>query len=66
MIQKIGKDKIQVETLWTGIYCVLMFLVFPLYFQNNYIDILDAKTKFFLWATVIYCVGAVLLRANGA
>ena len=65
MIQKIGKDKIRVETLWTGIYCVLMFLVFPLYFQNNYIDILDAKTKFFLWATVIYCVGAVLLRAYG-
>lgn len=41
---------------------MLLFLPFPLYFWNNYINILEAKTAFFTVVTSIYVViGAVLL-----
>ena len=45
---------------WTSVYLVVMFMIFPLYFQNNYINILEAKTGFFVNATCIYLVGGVV------
>ena len=44
---------------WTAIYMVAMSLIFPLYYQNNYINMLEAKTAFFAPATCIYIAGGV-------
>lgn len=38
----------------TSIYLCFLLLVFPLYYQNNYINILEAKTSLFTIVTVIY------------
>lgn len=47
--------------LCTSAYLMLMFLAFPLYFQNNYINILEAKTSFFTIITVIYLIAELVL-----
>ena len=44
----------------TTIYMSFMFLVFPLYYQNNYINILEAKTSMFTVATVTYFIAVLL------
>ncbi len=44
----------------TSLYIVTMFLVFPLYYQNNYINMLEAKTSFFVVVTVVYLVVGVI------
>lgn len=53
----------------TSIYFIILFLAFPLYFQNNYINMLEAKTSLFTWATCIYlvigAVSIVLVRLSG-
>ena len=49
---------------WTetinSLYMVILFLAFPLYYQNNYINMLEAKTALFVPATLIYLVVGVL------
>lgn len=53
-------DKNYMVNQWTMFYCMILFLIFPLYYQNSYINILEAKTEFFLISTVIYLVGCIL------
>ena len=55
---KIHKNYKEGLQYWTMLYFACMFLAFPLYFQNNYINILEAKTLFFKLATYIYLVGS--------
>ena len=44
----------------TALYMMIMFLVFPLYYQNNYINMLEAKSALFVPVTLGYLViGAV-------
>lgn len=46
----------------TSLYMIFMFLVFPLYYQNNYINMLEAKTSLFVPVTLIFLiVGSVLI-----
>ena len=40
----------------TSLYMMIMFLVFPLYYQNNYINMLEAKNSVFVPATIAYLV----------
>lgn len=54
-------NKNYIVNVWTTIYCVILFLIFPLYFQNSYIDILEAKTGFFIISAVIYLVGCIVI-----
>lgn len=46
---------------WTQLYTIILFLVFPLYYQNSYINILEAKTEFFIIISMIYLVGCTAL-----
>ena len=46
---------------WTSLYCIFMFCVFPLYFDNSYINILEAKTHFFVFLTAVYLIGLLLI-----
>ena len=44
----------------TSLYMMIMFLAFPLYYQNNYINMLEAKTALFVPVTAGYLIiGAV-------
>lgn len=54
-------NKNYIVNVWTIIYCVILFLIFPLYFQNSYINILEAKTGFFVISSVIYLVGCIII-----
>ena len=45
------------ETIWTTLYCVNLFLLFPLFLRHGYLDIMEAKTGFFLVTTIIYIIG---------
>lgn len=44
----------------TSIYFAFLLLVFPLYFQNNYIDILESKTKIFVIGTLLYFIAVMI------
>lgn len=47
---------------WTSLYLMAMFVAFPLYFQNGFFNILEAKTFLFQTITCIYLsVGVVLI-----
>lgn len=54
-------DVIQVQLV--NLYLIFMLLIFPLFYRNNYIDILEAKRDLFLYGTVIFFVltGSVCL-----
>ena len=45
----------------TAIYLIVMFLAFPLYFTNNYINILESKTTFFVAVTCTYLIAFIVL-----
>lgn len=45
-------------------YLVFMLLVFPLFYRNNYIDILRAKRDFFLIATGIFVLCMMFLEGG--
>ncbi len=42
-------------------YLMVMLLGFPLFYHNNYIDIVQAKKNFFLTATMVYAAACLIL-----
>ena len=44
----------------TSIYLCFLVLIFPLYYQNNYINILEAKTSIFTIVTIIYFIAMLM------
>ena len=44
----------------TSIYLGFLFLVFPLYYQNNYINILESKTFLFSIVTIVYFIAMLI------
>lgn len=62
MKSKVKNDKSTLEfwSEWTKLYGIVMTAIFPLYMENAYFNILQAKTGFFYQATLIYIVGSLL------
>ena len=54
-------NKDHVACVWTQMYCIALFLVFPLYYQNSYINILESKTGFFIISSLVYLVGCIAI-----
>ena len=52
--------------LWTLCYSFVLFAVFPLYYDNSYVNILRAKTSFFVIGTAVYLAGCGLLAILAA
>lgn len=55
------KKELSLEAIWTTIYCANLFMLFPLFLRNGYLDIMEAKTIFFFvtqyyifWGLVSY------------
>ncbi|MFP3155823.1 hypothetical protein LQZ18_15615 [Lachnospiraceae bacterium ZAX-1] len=42
-------------------FTVMMIGLFPLYYRNNYIDIVQAKTSFFQTSALVFCLVATFL-----
>ena len=57
---KSEKKQIRFNEILTMLYTILMLCFFPLFYRNNYIDILRAKRDFFLAATGIFLLLWVL------
>lgn len=57
-----GKN-LNLENIWTTIYCCCLLFFFPLFMKNGYLDIMEAKTNFFLAVTVLYIVGMLMIFA---
>lgn len=55
------KQRKNIAAIWTAVYSAFLFVVFPLYYENSYVNILEAKTKLFLIGTAIYLTGCVVL-----
>lgn len=55
------KNYLSLEAIWTTLYCVNLFVLFPLFLRNGYLDIVEAKSTFFLVTTMIYILGTVVI-----
>lgn len=51
------RKSLSLETIWTTLYCANLFILFPLFLRDGYLDIMEAKTFFFLVTTIIYIIG---------
>lgn len=47
--------------LLSTVYVFLLLCIFPLFFKNSYVDILEAKTSFFILSSFGYLLSCVLL-----
>ena len=47
-------------TIMVSVYVFLMLVVYPLYKENNYIDMGFAKYHFFLWVSLIFLIPTLL------
>lgn len=56
-----NKRGLNSENIWTTIYCCCLFVLFPLFMRDGYLDIMEAKTKFFLVTTGIYLAGMLII-----
>ena len=54
-----NERKLSVENIWTTIYCCCLFLVFPLFVRDGYVNIMEAKANFCLVTTGIYLIGTI-------
>ena len=55
------KKELSLEAIWTTIYCVNLFILFPLFLRNGYLDIMEAKTLFFFVTTILYILGTGII-----
>ena len=51
------KKELSLEAIWTTIYCENLFMLFPLFLRNGYLNIMEAKTLFFFVTTILYILG---------
>lgn len=56
-----SKRGLNIENIWTTIYCCCLFVLFPLFLRDGYLDIMEAKTNFFLVTTGIYLAGMLII-----
>lgn len=55
------KEGLRLEEIWTTLYCVNLFVFFPLFLRDGYLDIMEAKTAFFLVTTMVYISGVAVI-----
>lgn len=55
------KKELSLEAIWTTIYCANLFMLFPLFLRNGYLDIMEAKTIFFFVTTILYILGTGII-----
>ena len=56
-----SKRGLNIENIWTTIYCCCLFVLFPLFLRNGYLDIMEVKTNFFLVTTGVYLAGMLII-----
>lgn len=54
------RQGVAVSKYCTSLYLCFLVLVFPLYYQDNYINILEAKTSIFTIGTIIYFIAILM------
>lgn len=55
------KKGLSLEAIWTTIYCAGLFVLFPLFLRNGYLDIMESKTNFFFVITILYILGTGII-----